>query len=199
MRPFLFDSRENFRHSSTMNEDDVVIDAEASENRGRQEAEDDTDDRADAKVSKLKAELEAVRKEKQEYLDGWQRAKADYVNALRRFEEEKKTVRERGISSAVEKLLPAFDSLERAKEHGDVPEGFAAIVRQLESAFSSLGLTALGEVGEAFNPLIHEALGNDIVKENDKEDTVTVVLEKGWRRGDDVIRPAKVRVGHVSA
>ena len=119
------------------------------------------DVRAESKVAKMRAEIASLRKEKQEYMDGWQRAKADYVNALKRFDQERMQERVRGVVKAVELLLPAYDSLERAREHGDVPEGFASIAKQLESAFGSLGLTPVGEVGEAFDPALHEALGED--------------------------------------
>jgi molecular chaperone GrpE len=155
-------------------------------------------DAHDAKhhIDKLKHELEKIKKERQEYLDGWQRAKADYVNAIKRADEEKKKERERGIEKAVEQLLPTFDALERAKEHGEVPEGFAAIAKQLEAGFAALGLTAVGEAGEAFDPAKHEAYGQDAVGSAEKDDTVTAVLEKGYRLGERVIRPAKVRVGH---
>ena len=149
---------------------------------------------AEKKVARITSELEACRAEKQEYRDGWQRAKADYVNLLRRFDEEKAGERTRGVVAAAEALLPAFDAIERAKEHGEVPEGFAAIVRQLESAFASLGLVPVGEVGERFDPAIHEALGTDATGEGEKDDTVTSVLEKGWKIGESVLRPAKVRV-----
>ncbi|MEK7553771.1 MAG: nucleotide exchange factor GrpE, partial [Patescibacteria group bacterium] len=134
-----------------------------------------------------------------EYMDGWQRAKADYVNALKRFETDSKTSELRGKVRAVETLLPAFDALERAKEHGDVPEGFMGIAKQLEGAFASLGLEEVGKVGEKFDPAIHEALGQDTTDTLENDDTVTVVLEKGWRIGDDIIRPAKVRVGHFNS
>lgn len=146
------------------------------------------------RVAKLTSDLEQCRTEKQEYMDGWQRAKADYVNALKRFEEEKKGARQRGVVSAAEALLPAFDALERAKEHGDIPEGFAGIVKQLESGFSSLGLEAFGESGEPFDPALHDALGQDTATSAEEDETISSVLEKGWRIGEAVIRPAKVRV-----
>ena len=169
-------------------EDDVVIepegDGEIDENRPEE------------KIAKMRDELATYRKEKQEYMDGWQRAKADYVNLLKRFESETKTTEFRGKVGAVETLLPAFDALERAKEHGEIPEGFTAIARQLESAFASLGLEEIGTVGEQFNPALHEALGQDMIDSIETDDTLTVVLEKGWRIGDTVIRPAKVRVAH---
>lgn len=153
---------------------------------------------AEKRVAKLKSELDACQKEKQENLDGWQRAKADYVNALKRFDEEKKVERARGVVKAAEALLPAFDALERAKEHGEIPEGFAGIVKQLEGGFSSLGLEAFGEVGETFNPSFHEALGQDPAETVQNDETISVVLEKGWRIGEAVIRPAKVRIYHFA-
>ncbi|MDO8566770.1 MAG: nucleotide exchange factor GrpE [bacterium] len=165
------------------------------------------EEQAEGKFRKLKAEIEVLRQEKQEYMDGWQRAKADYVNALKRFETESKASELRGKVRAVETLLPAFDALERAKEHGDVPEGFLAIAKQLESAFASLGLEEIGKVGEKFDPMIHDAFGQDPADSIETDDTITAVLEKGWKIGpstelgasDYVIRPAKVRVAHFSA
>jgi molecular chaperone GrpE len=150
------------------------------------------------RVAKIRKELEAARKEKQEYMDGWQRAKADYVNALKRFETDTKVSEFRGKVKAVETLLPAFDALERAKEHGEVPEGFLAIAKQLEGAFASLGLEEVGEVGEKFDPTFHDALGQDVVESVETDETITAVLEKGWKVGEVVIRPAKVRVGHFA-
>ena len=152
----------------------------------------------EAKVAKMREELSACRKDKQEYMDGWQRAKADYVNALKRFETDVKTSEFRGKIGAVETLLPAFDALERAKEHHELPEGFLAIAKQLESAFAALGLEEVGKVGEKFNPALHEAFGQDAVESLETDDTLTVVLEKGWKVGEVVIRPAKVRVGHFA-
>lgn len=159
------------------------------------EEEEAGEERAEVRTKKLRDEVTALRKEKQEYMDGWQRAKADYVNALKRFEEEKRQERGRGVEKAVEALLPSFDALERAKEHGEVPAGFAAIAKQLESAFASLGLEAVGQAGEAFDPTIHEAYGQDAVDSRDKDDTIIAVLEKGWKIGERIIRPAKVRIG----
>lgn len=170
----------------------IVEDAERSEASEDPERE----EHAEGKMRKLREELSACRKEKQEYMDGWQRAKADYVNALKRFETDAKASELKGKVGAVETLLPAFDALERAKEHGDIPEGFLAIAKQLENAFASLGLEEIGKIGVRFNPMIHDALGQDAIDSLETDDTVTVVLEKGWKIGDVIIRPAKVRVAH---
>lgn len=174
--------------------DDVKIEADADAESGGAER----DEAPEERIAKMRGELSACRKEKQEYMDGWQRAKADYVNLLKRFETETKASESKGKVKAIETLLPAFDALERAKEHGDLPEGFLAIARQLESAFAALGLEELGKVGDAFDPALHEALGQDVAETLETDDTITVVLEKGWKMGETVIRPAKVRVSHFT-
>lgn len=176
-------------HGDDIEPEDIVLEAENNEPPKGGDCE--------KKVEKLKTELDACKKEKQENLDGWQRAKADYVNLLKRFENESKAAALVGKIKAVETLLPAFDALERAKEHGEIPEGFSAIARQLESAFTALGLEEVGAEGERFDPELHDALGTDEVESSEKDDTITAVLEKGWRiAGAVVLRPAKVRVGH---
>jgi len=170
--------------------DDVVIEQEVDAEGGDPEGE----ERAEGKIAKMREELSSCRKEKQEYMDGWQRAKADYVNLLKRIETDTKASEFKGKIKAVEVLLPAFDALERAKEHGEIPEGFLAIAKQIEVAFASLGLEEVGKVGEKFDPAVHEAFAQDAVETIEMDDTVTSVLEKGWKVGDAVIRPAKVRV-----
>lgn len=178
-----------------MNEDDIVFERDGREEDGASEEElEATESRAGAKVQKIKKELEAVKREKQEYLDGWQRAKADYVNALKRFEDERKAARTDGLLKAVQTLMPAYDALERAKASGELPEGFAAIAKQLEGAFSGFGVEAIGIVGEAFDPAKHEALGTDPTDEAHKDDTISAVLEQGYAIGESVLRPARVRV-----
>lgn len=184
-----FDSVRGFGHNTNMDEqDDVKIEAEDTE----------AEEKAEGKVAKLREELNACRKEKQEYMDGWQRAKADYVNLLRRSGDAAKAAELKGKIRAVETLLPAFDALERAREHGEIPEGFLAIARQIESAFDALGLAALGEVGERFDPALHDALGQDAADTPEADGAITAVLEKGWKVGEHVIRPARVRVGHFA-
>ena len=168
--------------------EDVVVEPETGE--------DIEGGRPEEKIAKMREELKSCRQDKQEYMDGWQRSKADYVNLLKRMEEAAKASESRGKMKAVETLLPAFDALERAKEHGEIPAGFLAIAKQLETAFATLGLEETGKVGEKFDPAYHEALGQDAVESKDKDDIITAILEKGWRVGDTIIRAAKVRVGH---
>lgn len=176
--------------------DDVVVERDGSEEDGMSEVElEAQESRADTKLAKLRAELERTKKERQEYMDGWQRAKADYVNALRRFEEEKLEAKQAGMVKSARAFISVIDSLKRAEQAGAIPESFQGIAKQLRDAASALGLAEFGAVGEVFDPSQHEALGQDTVDTAEKDDTVTAVLESGWKAGAVVIRPAKVRVG----
>lgn len=189
--------------SDTTPEDDVIFETSERPEDGMSEEElEATESRVDAKVTKIKRELEQCKAEKQEYLDGWQRSKADYVNALKRFEEEKAGAVSRGVVKATHAFLPAIDSLTRAEAAGELPEAFQGIAKQLHGAAQSLGLERIGAVGDAFDPNHHEALGQDPAEGPEHDDTITAVLEPGWKMGsstslgtsEHVIRPAKVRV-----
>ena len=181
-------------------QDEIEIEPEVEDSERSEESEDPerSEGEKENKIAKMREELSACRKEKQEYMDGWQRAKADYVNALKRFESDAKASELRGKVRAVETLLPAFDALERSKEHGEIPKGFLAIAKQLESAFATLGLEEIGKVGDRFDPTLHEAFAQDPTEDAEADDTITAVLEKGWRVNGTVIRPAKVRVAHFA-
>ncbi len=180
-------------------QDDVIIESDGDEEMGGSEDElEASESRAETKLVKLRKELEQVKKEKQENLDGWQRAKADYVNALKRFEEEKKGAIDLGKVLAAKAFLPPMDSLERAKGSGELPEGFVGIVKQLETAATSLGLVQFGQTGDSFDPSLHEALGQDPTEDKDQDDVITAVLVPGWKLGEVVIQPAKVRVAHFA-
>lgn len=175
-------------------EGDVIVEEDGLEEDGGEDDLEAMESQASSKVTKLKRELETVKKERQEYMDGWQRAKADYVNALKRFETEKGGAVGLGIVRASRAFLPAIDSLARAEGAGEIPESFAGIARQLHDGAKSLGLEQFGTLGEKFDPILHEALGQDEATSAKDDDTVTAVLEPGWKSGDIVIRPAKVRV-----
>lgn len=176
--------------------DDITIERDDTTEGGSEEELEAMESQADQKVAKLKKEIETLRHERQEYLDGWQRAKADYVNAVKRFEDDRLQALSLGKLAAFKAFLPAMDSLMRAKASGDIPESFAGIAKQLEDAASAHGLVAYGAEGETFDPSLHEALGQDSAESKDEDDTVSAVLEHGWKVGSEVVRPARVRVRH---
>ena len=142
--------------------DDINIERDGAEEDGMSEVDlEQLESSLDAKLKKLRKELEDSKQESKEHLDGWQRAKADYVNALKRFDEEKADAIKLGSLKAARNFITAMDTLARAEAHGEIPESFQAIAKQLHVAADSLGLVQFGVVGEAFDPMLHEALGQD--------------------------------------
>ncbi len=146
------------------------------------------------KLEKVKKELAVCRKEREEYLAGWQRAKADYVNAKRNEEQE----RERYVKFAQESVLRDFlalaDSLDMALKHG-ADENVMAVHRQLNDLLRRHGVQIIDALGAPFNPAEHEALKETPTEDPTKDGIVIEEFQKGYRLHDRVIRPAKVGVG----
>ena len=99
----------------------------------------------------------------------------------------------------LKKLLPVFDNVERAasadKESADYAKGVELTVKMLTEAVAELGMVEIGEVGEAFDPKFHEAVMH-IDDESLGENVISQVLQKGYKIGDTVIRPAMVAVAN---
>ena len=141
-------------------------------------------------IKKVKEELKACKSLQQEYLDGWQRAKADFINTKKRLETEGEKKFEYGVMASVEKLLPALDSIDIALSQSN-DKGLAMIQKQM---LDGLGVEVLNPIGETFDPNLHEPMGTVEAESKDQEDTIVTVLQKGYKFKDVIIRPAKVQV-----
>ena len=148
--------------------------------------------RKNAEVEKLKAELNEVN-------DRLLRTAAEFDNYKKRTEREKLSVAEYAKANVIKTLLPILDNADRAAgfEAGteQYNKGIEMIVKELASLADKLGLKEIGVVGEEFNPEIHEAIMH-IEDENFGENTVAAVLQKGYKFGDTVVRPAMVQVAN---
>ena len=123
-----------------------------------------------------------------------QRLQAEYVNYKRRVERDRELVRENATYAALVSIVEVLDTIDRAREHGDLDPGFRAVADQLERVVSGLGLARFGTVGDVFDPTIHEALSH-IGEDPDVEVTTCKVIAKaGYRIGDRVVRAAQVLV-----
>ncbi|MFA7000339.1 MAG: nucleotide exchange factor GrpE [Candidatus Paceibacterota bacterium] len=153
-------------------------------------------------VKKFREDLKACRKEKEEYLTGWQRAKADYVNLQKELDLARVNVSILAKEKMVEKLLPALDSFEMAfsnKEHWekidkDWQDGITSIYQQLLSGLEKSGIEKIYEIEVPFDPNIHQSISIVPTDDEEKDHTVEKVLQVGYRIGDRVIRPAKVTI-----
>jgi len=141
-----------------------------------------------AALKKLREKLQKAVEEKQEYLDGWQRAKADFANFKRQEALIHADREERLRAEFIETLLPMLDVLELAIRHYKAGD---PTLKMLESKFleslKSYGVEKFGAIGEDFDPHKHEALA-----EQGKEHVVTSVERSGYKIGNKIIRPAQV-------
>lgn len=124
-----------------------------------------------------------------------QRLQADFVNYRARVERDRGLERQMAVADTLRAFLPALDDLDRAQAHGDLQEGtpMAAVAQKLRAAGEKLGLVAFGEKGDLFDPEIHEALVKN-VSDSVSAPTVADVIERGYKLGDRLVRPAKVAV-----
>jgi molecular chaperone GrpE len=134
--------------------------------------------------------LERVTKERDEYLDALQRLKAEFDNYRKRVARDQQELAARAHERLVKELVPVLDDLERAIAHeGDIDEGVRLIHRQLSDSLAKEGLTEIVTDGK-FDPHTQEAL---LAQPSDAEEgTILQVLQKGYKLGDLVLRPARV-------
>ena len=132
-----------------------------------------------------------------ERLEDLRRLQAEYVNYKKRVDRDRSLAREAGISHVLESMFPVLDEIHLAREHGDLVDGpGAVIVDKLEAVLAKLGIEAFGDYGDEFDPMHHEALMHISaeVPADATSTTVVKVLQRGYRLGDRVVRPARVAV-----
>jgi molecular chaperone GrpE len=122
-----------------------------------------------------------------------QRLQAEYSNYRKRVERDRDLVRDVAIGGVLAELLPVLDDLDRAREHGELQGGFKAIAEQIERIVARVGLERFGAAGEAFDPMVHEALSHTTSAEV-TETTAVQVFQPGYRFKERVLRPARVAV-----
>ena len=155
-------------------------------------------------IDQMAEELEAAKKEAADASDRLLRLQADWDNYRRRTAAERIAERERAAEKLVTNLLPVLDDMERASEHasqnaeGDEKvtqfvEGVMAVHAKMLDILSKEGVEVIDPAGQAFDPLVHQAVGRE---ENTEafDETVAQVYQKGYRMGGKVIRSAMVTV-----
>jgi molecular chaperone GrpE len=149
---------------------------------------------AEEGLAALSEELEATRRERDEYLDTLRRLKAEFENSRKRQERERARILETASERLVVELLPILDNLDRALEaEGDIHEGVRAIRDQLVSALGKEGLLPVASDGQHFDPNVHEAVLSQPTEEHE-EGTILQTFQRGYLLNGKPIRPAKVVV-----
>lgn len=154
-----------------------------------------------AVLKKLRERLRKCEEEKKEYLDGWQRMRADFANARKEEDVRRGEIIKFASEGLVEDLLPILDSFSMAfsnkesweKVDANWRKGVEYIYTQFLSVLESRGLVEIGVVGEHIDPRIHVAIETIPTDDTHKEDTVSEIIQKGYRLHSKVIRPARVK------
>lgn len=123
-----------------------------------------------------------------------QRLQAEYLNFKRRVDRDRDLIRENATYAALAPITEVLDNIDRAREHAPLEDGFKAVAEQLARVVASQGLTKFGEVGDAFDPMIHEALSHIGEDPEVEVTTCKVIAKAGYRIGDRVVRAAQVLV-----
>ncbi len=151
---------------------------------------------------KLREELKICRREKEEYLTGWQRAKADYINLQKESEQIRSNTSIFTKERIINDFLPAIDSFDMAFENKEAWEkvdknwrmGVEYIHLQFIKVLSDLGIDKIETIGILFDPNIHNSV--EIVETDDesKDHTIEKIVQVGYKMGERIIRPASVRI-----
>lgn len=148
------------------------------------------------KLRKLKKKLHICEKEKKEYLDGWQRSRAEFINYKKQEEERLKRVSELAVEDMLIDLLPVLDSFEIALSHKlpkDVKEGLNLIRSQFMNVLKRRGIEQISALpGEKFDPSRHESMGE--VESDYPPGAIAEQLQPGYLLKERVIRPARVKL-----
>lgn len=147
------------------------------------------------------AEIARLQGQAAEYLDGWQRARAEFANYKKRIEREQEEARARVVADLLQDFTAILDDLERALKDrpgdGDAgawASGIDMIQRKLMAVLEAEGVKAiLASPGDAFDPNVHEAVSHE-ASETQSEGQIIDIIHQGYRIGERIIRPALVRV-----
>lgn len=139
-------------------------------------------------------ELAVTKMELEERTLDLQRLQAEFLNYKRRVDRDRELIRENATYAALTPIIDVLDTIDRAREHEPLEGGFKATAEQLERVVAGLGLVKFGEVGDAFDPTVHEALSHIGTDAEVEVTTCKVIAKAGYKIGDRVVRAAQVLV-----
>src|SRR5215510_468227 len=189
---------ESAPNSVRTGEDSAMNDTKPNHDRTAQAGKAQTKAERKAGAEHLQAENARLKEELRREHEVYLRNLADFENYRRRVERERASVAQAGKREMALSLLDVLDDFERALEHMDeapasVSAGLSAIYHRLADLLESQGAIPFESVGQPFDPSLHEAVGS--VESDEKESGVVLdELRRGYRWGEELLRPARVRV-----
>ena len=151
-------------------------------------------DETEAEGNQIEGELATLATQLTERTADLQRVQAEYLNYKRRVDRDRELVKQNATYAALAPITEVMDTIDRAREHGELDGGFKAVADQLERILSGVGLVKFGAVGDPFDPTIHEALSHIGEDPEVSVTTCKVIAKAGYRIGDRVVRAAQVLV-----
>tara|TARA_Y100000310_G_scaffold345182_1_gene462429 strand:- start:1094 stop:1681 length:588 start_codon:yes stop_codon:yes gene_type:complete len=159
------------------------------------------------KTQKLKNQLNKCLAEKKEYLDGWQRSRAEYANIKKEFENSRSYLKKIAHEEIIVDILPVLDSFEMAFANKDLWEkvdknwrmGVEHIHNQMTQILDNYGLSACDDIGKKFDPMRHTSVETVGVDSKSDDGVIIDVIQRGYTLGDTIVRSARVSVGEYRA
>lgn len=180
--------------------EEEIIEEEPKETDDQESEEPSEDEEKPDEIELLRQELQGARAKADEYLDGWQRARAEFANYKKRIERDNAQTYKLAAASIIKRYLDIVDDLERALndrpkegEGAKWADGIELIYRKLLSTIENEGVTPMETQGQFFDPNLHEAISSEDSEEHESGQIIDV-LQRGYMLDDRVLRPALVRV-----
>lgn len=151
-------------------------------------------------LKKIEKELKKCQEKKDEYLEEWKRAQANFLNYKKEEGKRNEELASYAKEEIISGILPILDNLEKAKnnapselENNEYIKGVLQIERQIKNYFKEQGLEEIESIGKDFNPEFHEAV-QVVEDKKEKSGKVSEEVLKGYKLKGKVLRPAKVKV-----
>ncbi len=153
-------------------------------------------------IKKLREKIKVLEKEKQDYMNGWQRANADYANLKKEGEERRKDDIRFASRRLIREILPVLDAYDLARGNKQAWEkvdqnwriGIEYIFGQLVTVLDGEGAVQYAKEGDIFKPELHESIELVETEDKAKDGTIAQVLQSGYKMGDTILRVARVKV-----
>lgn len=158
-------------------------------------------------LKKLRADIKVLKKEKEEYLTGWQKERADFLNYKKGEDERRAMISESLKERILSEFLMVVDSFNMAFANKEAWEkvdenwrrGVEYIYAQLNTVFENYGVKEIGKAGEVFDPSLHNPVEMQSTDKKEDDHKISLVIQKGYKMNDRVIRPARVNVFEYKA
>lgn len=153
-------------------------------------------------LKKFREDLKVCKKEKEEYLTGWQKERADFANYKKTEDDRRAMFSESMRERILTRFLAVLDSFNMAFANREAWEkvdenwrkGVEYIYGQMNTVFEEYGVKPVGEIGEKFDPNFHQSIELVVTDKKELDHTIANIIQKGYKLGDRVIRPARVNV-----